>query len=256
MRKTLTLLALALAVAALPVAAQDEMTLEQVLDNHFEAMGGRDTIKAMQSARMTGKMTLGPGAEAPFNMTFKRPMKMRLEFTFQGMTGVQAYDGNEAWAVMPFMGKTDPELMADDQAKSVKEQADLDGPLMDWQDKGNQVELLGKEEVEGTPAYKIKVTLANGDVRTHYLDADSFVTIKLDGTTSFQGNEVEFETTLSDYDMVDGLAFPKYIESRPKGADQGQVITIDTIEVNPEVADDIFAMPTLSGDAPAEEPAG
>jgi hypothetical protein len=168
----------------------------------------------------------------------------------QGMTGIQAYDGETAWMIMPFMGKSDPEVMADDQAKNMQEQADIDGPLVDWQEKGHKVELIGLEDVEGTEAYKIKVDLANGDVRYHYLDSEYFITIKQEGKTMMQGNEVEFETVLSDYKEVGGLMFPHSIESKPKGAPSGQVITIDQIEVDVEVADDLFTMP-----APTEEAA-
>jgi len=248
MRRTI-LLGAVLALLVLPVVAED-LTLDQVLAKHYDALGGLDAIKGMESATFEGKMAMGPGADAPFKMYFKRPMKVRLEFTMQGMTGIQAYDGETAWMIMPFMGKSDPEVMADDQAKNMQEQADVDGPLVDWQEKGHKVELIGLEDVEGTEAYKIKVDLANGDVRYHYLDSEYFITIKQEGKTMMQGNEVEFETVLSDYKEVDGLMFPHSIDSKPKGAPAGQVITIDQIEVNVEVADDLFTMP-----APTEEAA-
>lgn len=242
-RKAL-LLILAGALMGLPVAAQD-MTLDEVLAKHYEALGGVDNLKAVNSAVFKGNMTMGQGMEAPFTMTFLRPMMARLEFTMQGMTGVQAYDGEVAWMVMPFLGKNDPEEMADDQAKNMKEQADFDGPLVDWQGKGHQVELVGMEETEGTEAYKLKVDLANGDVRYHYLDSEYFIAIKQEGKTEVQGNEVEFETILSDYKEVGGLMFPHSIESKPKGAPSGQVITIDTIELNSDVSSDMFAMPEV-----------
>lgn len=248
MRRTI-LLGAVLALLVLPAVAED-LTLDQVLAKHYEALGGLDAIKGMESAIFEGKMAMGPGADAPFKMYFRRPMKVRLEFTMQGMTGIQAYDGETAWMVMPFMGKSDAEVMADDQAKNMQEQADIDGPLVDWQEKGHKVELIGLEEVEGTEAYKIKVDLANGDVRYHYLDSEYFITIKQEGKTMMQGNEVEFETVLSDYKEVGGLMFPHSIESKPKGAPSGQVITIDQIEVDVEVADDLFTMP-----APTEEAA-
>lgn len=232
------------------LAAAEEMTLDDVVAAHFEAVGGADNLKAVQSARFTGHMNMGPGTEVPFTMIFARPEKMRLEFTMQGMTAVQAYDGATAWSIMPFMGKTDPEVMAEDQAKNIEEQADFDGPLMDWQEKGHKVELIGLEETEGTEAYKIKVELANGDVRYHYLDSEYFIVIKQEGKTTMQGNEVEFETILSDYKEIEGLMFPHSIESRAKGAPSGQVITIDTVELGVEVSDDMFVMP-----APAEAPA-
>jgi hypothetical protein len=242
-RKTLLLL-LAGALLGLPVLAED-MTLEQVLAKHYEALGGVDNLKAVDSAIFQGNMTMGQGMEAPFKMTFLRPMMARLEFTMQGMTGVQAYDGEIAWMVMPFLGKNDPEEMADDQAKNMKEQADFDGPLVDWKEKGHQVELVGLEETEGTEAYKLKVNLANGDVRYHFLDSEYFIAIKQEGKTEVQGNEVEFETILSDYKEVGGLMFPHSIESKPKGAPSGQVITIDTIELNKEVDASEFAMPEV-----------
>ena len=248
MRKTI-LLGAVVALLALPVVAED-LTLDQVLENHYEALGGLDAIKGMETATFVGRMAMGPGGEAPFKMYFKRPMKARMEFTMQGMTGIQAYDGETAWMIMPFMGKSDPEVMADDQAKNMQEQADIDGPLVDWKEKGHPVELIGMEDVDGTEAYKIKVDLANGDVRHHYLDSEYFITIKQEGKTTMQGNEVEFETILSDYKEVGGLMFPHSIESKPKGAPAGQVITIDEIEVGIEVSDDLFAMP-----APATEAA-
>jgi len=246
MQKTV-LLGAVVALLALPAVAED-LTLDQVLANHYEALGGLDAIKGMDTATFVGRMAMGPGAEAPFKMFFKRPMMARMEFTMQGMTGIQAYDGETAWMIMPFMGKSDPEVMAEDQAKNMQEQADIDGPLVDWQEKGHKVELIGLEDVDGTEAYKIRVDLANGDVRYHYLDSEYFITIKQEGKTTMQGNEVEFEAILSDYKEVGGLMFPHSVESKPKGAPAGQVITIDEIEVGIEVSDDLFAMP-----APVEE---
>ena len=240
-RKAL-LLMLAGTLLGLPVTAQD-MTLDDVLAKHYDALGGLDNLKGVNAAIFKGNMTMGEGMEAPFTMTFLRPMMARLEFTMQGMTGIQAFDGEVAWMVMPFLGKNDPEEMADDQAKNMKEQADFDGPLVDWKAKGHQVELVGMEETEGTEAYKLKVDLANGDVRYHFLDSEYFITIKQEGKTEVQGTEVEFETILSDYKEVDGLMFPHSIESKPKGAPTGQVITIDTIELNGSVTADLFAMP-------------
>ena len=116
----------------------------------------------------------GAGNGSARIMVQKRPEMARLEFTIQGLTAVQAYDGSKAWQIMPFMGKKDPELMSGDETKEMEETADLDGPLVDYKAKGNTVELLGKEKIEGTDAYKLKVTLKNGDVQTQYIDADSY----------------------------------------------------------------------------------
>jgi outer membrane lipoprotein-sorting protein len=246
--KKLTVLCLAAALVAGALSA-GEMTLDELLAAHFEALGGAEALAAVESAQFNGNMAMGPGMEVPFTMVFSRPMSMRLEFTMQGMTAVQAYDGETAWSIMPFMGKTDPEVMADDQAKNIKEQADFDGPLMNWEEKGHQIELMGLEETDGTEAYKLKVSLANGDERYHYLDSEYFILIKQEGKTTMQGAEVEFETILSDYKEVDGLMFPHSIESRPKGQPHGQVITIESIELGVDVNDEMFAMPEAAPEA-------
>lgn len=241
MLKKAVLLAFAGAVLASPAAAQD---LKEVLNNYYEAIGGLDAWKQVNSMKMTGSLMMGGmGVEAPFTVTTKRPKKVRVEFTFQGMTGIQGYDGETAWQVMPFMGKADPEVMPADQAKEVIEQADFDGVLIGYEEDGHQVELVGLEETEGTEAYKLKVTKKNGDVEYYYLDSEYFIPIKVEGSREMQGRVIEFETILSDYKDVGGLMIPHSIESKPKGAPAGQVVTIDTIELNVEPADSLFVMP-------------
>ena len=229
-----------LMLVATGVSAQ---SLDEVLAKYAEARGGIDKIKAVKSVRMTGTMTVGPGLEAPITMEMKRPKNMRLEFTLQGMTGVQAYDGETAWAIMPFMGKKDPEALPEEQAKMAEEQADFDGVLIDSEAKGHKVELVGKEPVEGTDAYKLKVTLKNGEVRYVYLDAEYFLEIKTEGSRTVRGSQVDFEATIGDYKEVDGLMFAHSIETGAKGAPQRQKITFSAIELNPDIDDSRFKMP-------------
>jgi hypothetical protein len=146
---------------------------------------------------------------------------------------------------MPFMGKKEPEAMSADDLKGMEDQADFEGPLFDYKTKGNQVELVGKENVEGTPAYKLKVTKKNGDISYIYLDADAYLEIKEEGKRKFRGQEVEFESTSGDYKTVDGLVFPFSLSTKPKGAPSGQTITVQKLEVNPGVEDVRFAMPKV-----------
>ncbi len=242
MKRTLLALAAAALVCAAPSVAE-EMTLEEILDSHYEAIGGLDAWAATSTAKMVGKMSAPNGFEAPFVMMFKTPGKTRLEFTFQGMTGVQAVDGDVAWQIMPFMGKTEAEPMPEDQAKIMIEQADFDGPLVNWEEDGNTIEYQGVEDIEGTETHKLKVTLSSGDVRYYFLDTDYFLPIKSSGKATVQGQETEFETTYGDYKEVGGLMLAHSIESKPAGAPAGQVITIETAEVNLELMDDQFSMP-------------
>lgn len=239
--------ALAVSVFAVPGSAQD-MSLEEVLERHYAAIGGLAAWKDLESVRMNGIMRMpAQGIEAPFTMRLKRPDKYRLEFTVQGMTGIHAYDGATAWALLPFMGQTDPQEVPEAMANDIKNQADIDGPLIGYREDGHQLELVGLEETAGTKAYKIKVTRASGDVEYHYLDAEHFVPIKSETTQHQMGQAMQVETILSDYKPVDGLMFPHSLEVQPLG----QMISLEQIELNVPVEDSQFTMPeTGSGGQP------
>jgi outer membrane lipoprotein-sorting protein len=242
---------LAVAALAVLVPVLSAQTVDEIIAKNIQARGGMDKIKSIKSIKTTATMTMGPGMEAPGVMVQKRPEMARLEFTVQGLTAVQAYDGSKAWQIMPFMGKKDPELMSGDETKEMEETADLDGPLVDYKAKGNAVELLGKEKVEGTDAYKLKVTLKNGDVQTEYIDADSFLEIKEETKRMVRGTERDFESSIGDYKEVDGIIFPFAVESGIKGTDQKQKITISKIELNVPADDSMFKMPPPAPPAPA-----
>ncbi|MFP5288500.1 MAG: LolA family protein [Thermoanaerobaculia bacterium] len=238
-------------LAGLIGSAAWAQTADEIIAKNIEAKGGLAKLKSIQTMRISGKMQMGPGMEAPMVIETSRPNKMRVEFTFQGMTGIQAYDGKTGWMVMPFMGKKDPETMSGDDLKQVEDQADIDGPLVDYKEKGHQVEYLGKGEVEGTPVHKIKVTKKNGDVATIYLDAESFLEIKAEGKTRLRGQDIEGETAFGDYKEVSGMVFAHSIQSKMKGGPgPGQTITFEKIEINPEIPANRFDMP-----AKAEAPA-
>jgi len=250
MMKKLVLALGATALLAAPLFAQ---TADELIEKNIKAHGG-EKMKAMKSVRLTGSMKMGP-IEAPFTISKTRPEKVRMEFTVQGMTGMQVYDGTTGWAVMPFMGKTDPEKLAGDQLDDIKEEADFDGPMVDYKAKGNKVESLGKVEVEGTSAYKLKLTLKNGNEQTIYLDADNYLEIKSEGKRKIQGQESETETIIGNYKEVDGVMFPTQIDNHIKGREGAQTFTISKIEVNPTIDAAIFAMPAApkAEEAPAKK---
>jgi len=229
-------------------------TVDEIIAKNVQARGGAEKLKSVQSIRSTATLSMGPGMEAPGVLIQKRPALARLEFTIQGLTAVQAYDGKNAWQIMPFMGKKDPELMSADEAKETEEMADVDGPLVDYKSKGHQVELLGKEKVEGTDAYKLKLTMKNGDVQTIYIDADSFLEIKEETKRTVRGSEQEVESAIGDYKEVSGILFPFAVESNVKGSAEKQKITITKVELNVTTDDSIFKMPAPAPKADAPKP--
>lgn len=227
----------------LSIPALEAQTVDEIVEQHLAAIGGKEKLASVPSARMTGKQTFGPQA-AGFQILWKRPNRLRLEFELQGMKGIQAYDGQQAWMVMPFLGKSDPEAMSEEDARQFAEQADMiEGALFNWKEKGHQVELLGKESVEGTDSWKLKVTRKSGEVTYVWLEAETLVQIKSEGKRKRGDQEFEFEASYGDYKEVDGLLFAHSIEQKPKGAPAGSTITIEKIELNVPIDDAVFKMP-------------
>ena len=245
LRKALPGLLLTAALAA-PAAAQ---TVDELIAKSLEARGGLDKLKAVHSVRMTGRMSMGP-MELPMVIEMKRPASFRADVTVQGTLAVQAYDGTTGWGVSP-MGTGQPEPMPADAAKGMADQADMDGPLVDYKAKGNQVELVGKETAEGSDAYKLKVTKKNGDVEYHFLDAKSYLPVRVEAKRMVRGTEIEGVSTIGDYRDSGGVLWPYSIQNAAKGRPEKQTITVEKVEVNPTIDDARFKMPAAK---PAEAP--
>lgn len=237
-------------IASATLAAALGQSVDDVIAMATEARGGLEKMRAVQSVRMKGKATMGPGLEAPITIEMKRPRSARMEFTIQGMTGVQAYDGQKAWGISP-MGSRQPEPMPAEMAKDLDAQADIDGPLVDYKAKGHQVELVGQEKLEDRDAWKLKLTLKSGDVRYVYIDALSRLEIRNESRRTIRGTEVELENTIGDYKEVGGVLWPHSIHSGAKGRPEKQTFVFESIEVNPAIEDGRFKMPAAK---PAETP--
>jgi outer membrane lipoprotein-sorting protein len=232
-------------VVATGVSAHAE-SVDGIIAKHLQARGGADKVQGVQTLRMTGKLVAGPGIEAPFTIEVKKPGRMRFEVAVQGMTLVQAVDGDSGWTIQPMTGKKAAEPMSADDLKEAQDQADIDGPLVDYKKKGHKVELVGKEKIEGSDAYKLKVTKKNGDIEYIYLDADAFLEIKSDGKRIVRGTPVDFESTTGDYKEVSGVMFPFSVEFGNKG--EKVKLSFTKIDVNPKIEDARFKMPAAAPD--------
>ncbi len=220
-------------------------TVETLVAKNTEAKGGAQALSAVQSLRLSGKMVVNNGRlEFGYVLVKKRPGSIREETSLQGMTRVDAYDGTEGWKITPFGGRKDPEKVSVDEAKSLVEDAEIDGPLIDWKAKGSTVEYLGTEDVEGTLAHKLKVVRKNGDVNYVYLDPDHFLEIRVITQRMENGSQVETETDIGDYEKISGVFFPFSIEAGPKGATDKQKFVLEKAEANTPIDDSIFKFPT------------
>jgi zinc protease len=240
------LLRLALTAVALcfslPLALPAQ-TADDVISAYLKARGGLAKIKAVQTERITGVITFAPGVEAPFFVERKRPLKMHMEFTVNGQSLIRVYDGKSSgWIYNPFTNAAVVPMGAEDLA-GIAEEADFEGPFVDYKAKGNQIEYSGKEQIDGKVVQKLQLTDKQGEVSFFYFDVSTGLIMKWHGTRKV-GNEVlPWETYFRDFREADGLKYPFLVESAAVDSDKIQKITATKIETNIPLNDSQFAKP-------------
>ncbi len=244
MKKIVFLLSMVLFLWGFSGLAQ-EMSLDEILSKYYQVTG-LARMKDYKTLEYFGKSNM-MGTEYPFRYFKKRPGKMRIEVEIQGSKMIQAYDGTNGWSVTPWSGSSAPQDMTADETKSMKDQADMEGSLYNWKEKGYKVELLGKDDMEGSPVYKIKLTKPEGDTEVFYIDADNFVVLKVSYTIKIQGNDTESEVNFSNYRPVNDILIPFSLQNKFKGANgefSNQVV-FDSIEFNKDISDSLFIKPVV-----------
>ena len=219
-------------------------TLEEILAKNYQTRGGLEKLKAIKTMKVEGKMVMAmQNMEIPVTMWIKKPDKIRMEATFMGKKMVVAYDGKKAWMINPMMGSEDPQELPEDQSKEFTQQGDSIFPLVDYKEKGHQLEYLGKEDMEGTEVYKLKMTKTNDKVLHFYLDTETGIELKITTYTKVRDKETLVETLMGDYKEVDGVMVPFSFESKVAGMEQGQKMAITSFKQNVTLEDSFFKMP-------------
>ena len=218
-------------------------TADELIAKNIQARGGLEKMKAIKNIRMTGRFEGGGGFTASVGQENVRPNLVRDTFSLQGMTQVQAYDGTAGWQIQPFGGKKDPELMGEDDLRDLLLDADFDGPLVDYKEKGSTVDYLGHDVVDGDDALRLKVTLKNGDIIYDYLDPDTFIEIRREVQQFIRGSQRDKVFEMGSYKPVAGVMYPFSISQGPKDHPDAQTITVQKMEANVKIDPADFALP-------------
>jgi outer membrane lipoprotein-sorting protein len=240
-------------------AALPPLTAAQIVEKNVAARGGRAAWAAVQAMSWKGKMgagastytTVSPAgklqtktreeAQLPFTLDFKRPQKTRLELEINGQTAVQVYDGEQGWKLRPYLGRSAWDPYTPEELKKAAAEPGIEGLLINYAAKGSRVETDGVDKVEDHDAYKLKVTLKDGQVRHVWLDSQSFLDIKVDGTPRrLDGKPRPVEIYLRDFKAVQGVMIPHRVETAVQGVKNKERIEIDNVTVNPILNDRLF----------------
>jgi hypothetical protein len=240
---------LLVAVSCLSILSAAQ-TADELVAKNIRAKGGMEKIKAIKSIRITAKLTGGGGFTAATVQENERPNQVRETMSLQGMTAITAYDGSTGWQIQPFEGHKDPELMGEDDLKDLLLDADFDGPLVDCKEKGNTVEFLGHDVVDGDDALRLKVTLKDGDIVYYYLDPDTFLEIRKDVQEFIRGSVREVVVEMGSYKPVAGVMYPYSVSQGTKVNPSAQTTTVEKIEVNLPLATADFALPASLKESP------
>lgn len=224
-------------VFSINLQAQD---LEEILEGHFDVVG-QEKLATINTMKMIGNIVQG-AMELPFLMYMSRPLKIKMEISIQGQKMIQAFDGESGWYINPMAGTLDPQDMGPDMVKDMKEQADFDGDLYNYEEKGSTLEFIGTEEAEGTEVFNLKLTKEDGDITNYFIDTETYIVLKTTAKRLIQEVEVESETILGNYQMIDGMAFPFSISTVMNGQIVAEIV-ITEVDFDVKIEDELFVKP-------------
>jgi outer membrane lipoprotein-sorting protein len=239
------------AVAALVAALASGQTADELIAKNIAARGGLENLKAVKTMRLTGTMK-GGDQTLPSVLELKRPNMSRWAFSLDGQNAVQAFDGKTGWTWIPFAGQTEPQAMSDRESRDAELQADMDGPLVEYREKGSKIELVGHDPDLLPEDWKLKVTLKSGEVRYVYLDPKTFLQTVTVSKREIDGVELEVRSEVGDYRKVGPLLLPHSFIATTRGGAETQSLKFDKIELDVPIDDARFRMPAPRRPAPPE----
>ena len=232
MKKTFIIMTALFAVSAYSQA----QTADEIINKNIAAMGGMEKLNSIKSIYEEDSINAG-GVKIPLKMWMVNKKFQRVEFSFGGMTGFSILRSDSGWNFMPFQGQTKPEPATADEVKKSQEQLYLTDAFINYKEKGYKVTYEGKDETEGSEAYKLKVIVSDSISETYYIDPDTYFVIQVKTKATQNGKVIEGTETRSDYKKTpDGYIFP--MESNSSG--QGDMKTY-VLKVNAPIDDKIFS---------------
>jgi outer membrane lipoprotein-sorting protein len=223
-------------------------TADEIIEKYLTAIGGRPALEKLTSRSATGTMTLStPGGDVsgPIETVNQRPNKSRTLITLDlsslgaGQLVIdQRFDGTSGYALDSMRGNRD---ITGGQLESMKNGM-FPTPFLNYKERGATVELGGKEKAGDGEAYVLIFKPKTGSASRHFIDAATYLPVKLIMTLDLpEVGEVEQTTEFSDYREVDGVKVP--FKLKGSSAVQNFTVTVTKVEHNKTIDGTLFSKP-------------
>ena len=238
-QNTYLLILFCLFITVLPAYSQ---TVDELIQNYSNAIGGGEKLADIKSIKYTGKFS-GNGNDIPLTIILKRDGKARMEMVYQGMSLIRACDGTIGWTINPFNGNKEADRLPSEEVKVLEKLAEIEGELINYKEKGYKAEYLGMDDFEGTEVYKVRIKDKEGDMTYYYIDASNYMILKNNSKRKIGEKEIKSKTLYGNYQKINGIMYPMSVEFIDGDDNSGQKLIFEKIETDVNVNDDIFKMP-------------
>lgn len=208
--------------------------LDEIVKKHIEAIGGKDNWAKVKSIKTSGTMK-AQGAEIKITIQQIDKKASRQDIAVMGMNGYNILTTTEGWNFMPFQGQTKPEPITPDDVKKSQDGLNLMPEFLTYKELGKKLEYLGKDDVDGTECFKLKMTDKENKETTFYIDPSTYYIIKQSSKVTMNGKEMEDASVMSNYKKQEcGIVYPFSIVSG-----WGEM-EVTALEINPKIDESIF----------------
>jgi hypothetical protein len=225
---------LSLAILSLASSTLFSQTLDEIVNKHVEAIGGKDNWAKVKSLKMENTLKAN-GAEIKITIYQIDKKASRQNIALMGMEGYSILTNTEGWTFMPFQGQTKPEAMTADDVKKAQDGLNLQDEFITYKELSKKLELIGKDDVDGTECFKLKMIDKDATETTYYIDPSNYYVIKETQKMTVNGKEMENSTTYGNYKKLpEGVVYPYSIASNWGEAE------VTNLTINPKIDEALF----------------
>jgi len=218
---------------------------EELIEKYIAATGGRAAYEKVKSRTVQATLAVPAQKMSGQVIVYQKSPGLYLETATVAGAGTEqrGYDTKTGvgWSTSDMSGVR---LVKGDELDHLRREADLQGDL-DWKKQYSDAKTVGVEPVNGSDCYKVELTTKSGKTETRYYDKSSGLLQRTVSEVTLPNGKIGIDASITDYRDVEGMkvAFKNTATLNVSGTQLEQVVTLDKIEMNPNIPDAKFAAP-------------